>query len=522
MRSIVLLLMALLVLTGCPTGDSISTDETGDKNENNGGGGGNNTTPVAPTEPQPTPVKVDDAVKEAIKNGDEATKAEAISTYVKAIGDALNGSGTDPLLLDLSPGTTLKIPAANGGSVSLTIPKGKEIVVGEDVTLDLSAGTGTVKVEGTIRVPDDASIKIDADVDYFGESTGQFELAAGSFAIMTTVHDDNLITNFIGSVGAIYTWGSDDANLVLEKDKLTLAKGTLVVNEDPHKLSLAGNVKMPHSVIKPGDEATIADGATLKIADKADFILVGGSGSDGATFNVEEGGTVEVASGGTFTVQSGAKGELNGTIIVGDGGTLKDLTSGGGSFWGAENDKTKGQGEYIIKAGAKVESVPSGGTSDPVKFIDKTGDDVVLLLTGEKTTLTMKKGGYVLDGPATLQKPFGVEGGLELHITETSVLTFSSSSADVQLGIKGKITLDGEIKGTSTDHLQRIVLLKDDNITSSIIVAGKGTNNFYKNDSDKESTTITLGTDNQSGNNAGGHAYYEWKSARWQLHVYND
>jgi hypothetical protein len=104
---------------------------------------------------------VSSADKALIKEGD----TEAIGRYISAITKSLEGN--TPVLLDLPSGTTITIPSTSGSSV--IIPAGKELVVGEGVKLDLSAGAGTVKLDGgKITIPNAAIIEIQVGVDYFG------------------------------------------------------------------------------------------------------------------------------------------------------------------------------------------------------------------------------------------------------------------------------------------------------------------------------------------------------------------
>jgi hypothetical protein len=259
---------------------------------------------------------------------------------------------------------------------------------------------------------------------------------------------DGKATPFLGLDDVyIYSWGSAGSEVILEKDSLIVSKGIVVVNEDPKPLTIEGGT-IPHSVIQPGDTATIKADATLKIAAGAEFILIGSTGDNPkATLNVEAKGTIEVA--GKFTIQSGATGDLDGTIKVKSGGITYDLKSGGGSLWTAN-----ATGTFVYEYGSKAYIQSS---SSPVIRIGKSGDNddkdaKYKLESGAEFSL--KKDKYILQGVAS-GDPWGVSEGMTFEILEGGVYTVADNSALVLVSAGdtggGKLIGPGKVVIGSTE-----------------------------------------------------------------------
>jgi hypothetical protein len=350
-------------------------------------------------------------------------------------------------------------------------------------TVDLSAATITIPSTGaTLTLPATTEIKaIDA-------GTGKVTIAGAATGLT--------IGSLNGTVGLPNT---------------TLAEVT--INSGTGKIEAAsGGTTITSATI--GGDLTLASGT----------LTVGGTDK---TLNIPAGGSLALVTtpGGTaaeLIVTSGTTGVLKGEITVGDGAVLKDLTSGGGSLW--KDDESTGS--YVIEAGAKAYS--GSDTTNPIIGTDKTTSTIVL---DTKATLKMTKGGYVLDGDATIYKSFLVTGSL--HITQNTVLTLAHGSIQSGLYINGTLKLDGKIVNSGGGS--RVALLTVDDVGSSINIGTTGTNNFYQeNGTTLEGTkangitSITLTEANKSSNgDANGNAYYEWDASintnagGWKLKKYS-
>jgi hypothetical protein len=168
-------------------------------------------------------------------------------------------------------------------------------------------------------------------------------------------------------------------------------------------------------------------------------------------------------------------------------------------LWGTDST-----GSYVIAAGAEAYS---GSNVTPTIGGESSTGAVLALATG--TTLTMTKGGYVLDGNATLQDSFGIVYGMALHITEGSVLTFSPTQNNMVVNgtfiIGGPLTLDGSI--VAAGNPSRIAVLTGTNYSPSITIGTRGTNNFYAQGTNEKQEVADIVP------SSGTNYYYNWDAA---------
>jgi hypothetical protein len=290
---IALLLIALMVFVGCPTGGGTDPDDpsnggdttTGGSSTGGGGGGGID----------PTPADVKAAENLAIQiNEDFGDK------YIAWVP----GKAEITLIKDLEipKSETLSIQAASGGSTAfsvsrvagdtenpLTIPSGVIFVVNAGRKLTVNS-SGVVTNNGTIRVE-----KTGADVFGTIKVSGGTLTASGPITV----------------AGAIEVTGGGS----LEVKKEITVTGTLTVSGEEASVTVAGDATLTvegNVEVATGGtlmvEGTITTGSESTI--KVEGIITTGSES---TITVE--GNVEVATGGTLTVE--------GTITTGSESTIK-------------------------------------------------------------------------------------------------------------------------------------------------------------------------------------------------------
>lgn len=129
--TLTLFLTALLVFTGCPTGSGTDTSTT--QQPETGSSGGGPTTTYRP----PKTLSVDG------------------STTTADVNQELNKFTTQTLTLSNSTGSPIEVDIGTGES--LTVPPGKTLQIGDDVTLKVESG-GTAAITGTVNVASGGSV----------------------------------------------------------------------------------------------------------------------------------------------------------------------------------------------------------------------------------------------------------------------------------------------------------------------------------------------------------------------------
>lgn len=379
--SMALAVFMLFLFLGCPTSTS-PTDTSGDQNEDD-------TIPSVPVIPKPK------GTEETVSG---ELDADAIEDLIENITDKLStGDKIHTVKATEAAPATITLAATD----ELEIPAGGTLILDDHVTLDLSAAgaegdAGKVEIKGTIQVEKGAAVIVGTE-DYFVDS-GTIEFVPGSSASIK--QDADTTTSFLGSTSSsIYSWSGTSGSLVMGKDSLTLQSGTLVVNG-----------QFPYSVIQPGDTTTIKSGATLRVADTAEFRLLPAAGSDAAAKLVVE-GRIEVAGSLTFDAPFGSGADAaiavngNGAIVLQKGSILtvpkgqekivvvgKSDTANAYLTWPASNGETL---SIEIGAGTSLFTLKGSGTITLAKEYMVYGSDTFVVDTGVTLALTKKLIGEV-------------------------------------------------------------------------------------------------------------------------------
>jgi hypothetical protein len=436
--ALAVLMIFMVLLLGCPTvNDSPAIIDQEDEEEEddsnlNGNNGNNGTT----------------STTESVPSG--ALTPTNVTSLVTNINAKTAGGGTHTLTTSAAS-STITLAASD----DIYIPNTGTLILGDKITLDLSAAgaqssTGKVDIRGTIQTQSGATLIVGTE-DYFN-ATGKIEFVQGSVA---KIKEPNAtVTNFLGNngSGAIYTWATDSSNgkFISGHNSLTLTAGTLVVNNDSSPIN-----GIPHSVIQPGDMATISSGATLRIAKNAEFRLLPAVAPDAAA---------KIVVGGTIIVE----GKLTFDVPFGSGTTANTQVNGGGKI-----RLLVGSTLTVPEQGTPIEVV---GTTDNAVFkLPETGNSIIEIGAGTSEFTFSGSDGV------TLNKDYSV------YETDT-----------IKVATDGKLTLSKKLTGKATGS--------DTTATASqIIIIGTVTNGssesasaFYTSaDSDDkiaDSTSVPVGT----------------------------
>jgi hypothetical protein len=417
-------LAALLIFTGCPTGnDTSSEDDVKDTTPA--------TTPPA-TLPESNPPKTVTI----------PTTAAELAKVVESIkGDLTSGKS---ITLTAASGENPTIPLTGpSADDKLVIPADTVLTVGDHVTLDLTTtGDGnsenTVKVNGTINVKNGATLKTEAKLDnngyviedeandFYGPN-GKIVLDSGS----TIVRNDVI---FLGTDDrSFYTWDGK-GEVELGKDTLTLKTGTLVVNA-----ASAGIIS--------GDTATIAKGATLQIPPGKNFVLYDGNGDPDTNAKLVVSGTIEVEGKITF------KAPFSDYIEDDDGAveyaTNIDVKQGGvillkyGSTLTVPGDENQSGSQT---SGVAIEVV---GASGIFQWATSPGDGASIEIGAGTSTFTIK------GGTVTLASAYKVYAGDKIVVDAGATLALAA------------IALSGEESSSRSENPSAITIIATGKITTT-------------------------------------------------------
>jgi hypothetical protein len=367
----------------------------------------------------------------------------------------LTGAVTDvtaPLVL----GVNLEIGA--GGSINFTgsdtaaFSGGKAVTIAEGGTLNLGAITefgADIDNKGTITTTATGVTDINDILEIGGNITVNDVTVAATDTLKIPNNTMLTITGTLNNTkgGTIEVLTATKLVEVLDSLKTKL-NGNVTVNK-------TGSVTLSSSVTIPQDVTLIL--------------------STEQTLNVSETGTLTVNSGAKLIVEEGGEINVDGTITLDSGGEVEGLTLDDGTVWGTTNT-IYGDGSLVVKKGGKVYTANGSqlvsddepGTTDP---------DVIFELTGDENgtdSFTLTKGGYALDGAATLHSKFSISKVFSL--SATSKLTIDTSwggETDVpSLSISAGASITGaSITGTDASSAQ-IIVSAGNTITPA-------TSNFY-------------------------------------------
>jgi hypothetical protein len=411
MGSMVLFLMALMVLLGCPTGggtDGGGTESGGaDSGSGGGGGGGGGSSDTTPAD-----------VKAALNFAAQVNKdfdGEYISHVPGTAKVALIKDLTipkedlaDPVLAALGLSVFSVSRAAGDTDSPLTIPSQVTFIVNAGKKLTVNT-QGKVSNLGTITV------------DKNGQA-GTIEVSGGT----------------IEASGPIEV-----------KGEITVTSGTLTVN-DTLTVETGGTLEAAGTV-------TVAASGKLEVAGT---ITVSGE------LTVAEGGALEAA--GTVTVSSGGTLEAEGTVTVTASGTVK--VEEGGSVEVADSGSLSLAGTIEAEGSVTVEGEISGnGTitgSGDVALGDNTSEDIVVEKVFPANTLNGAEDGLAAAiVSAKAASPHGV-------VRLTEAFYTAANSATGPLVIDGDATdnttaytVRGLGTGTDAPALSVGIILANNNVT---------------------------------------------------------
>jgi hypothetical protein len=310
--------------------------------------------------------------------------------------------------VDIAGGTG-NIEFSNEAAIAFTA--GSSIVVD---TITFTNGFKTPDSSGNVTLGGEVTIPKGEDIVFGNGGASKLTLAAGS---EISAGDAKIL--------------STTARLVMTGAATTVLTATEGTGGKPNELVVSkGGVTFGGDVAVEGKLAIAEDGELDVDAD--------------GKFDVKENATVTVIGegedGGTFKLADGSSGTLNGTVEVGSGGKLYDLTkaddASGGSLWGGEAN-----GSFVLKPGAEayLNLLVEEETYAEVCIVGGSGNTEaqVVLKTG---TITLIKTGYEIAGEAVLQENFSIWSDQTLTINSGAKLT--GKQDDIELTVNGTITFE--------------------------------------------------------------------------------
>jgi hypothetical protein len=359
---------------------------------------------------------------------------------------------------------TITIAAAASGGKAGTVTNNGTINLGTSGTITNNGGT--VTNNGTVITSTTTVSTLKTILDNVTKNI----TASGNINVTgtdTTIKDDTILTISgkltIAAAAKLTVIGSldftTDGTLVNNKggtiEVPTEAKLAAVLNLLKTKLN--GNVTVNKTTVTLSSSATIPQNVTLML-------------STGQTLNVSE-GTLTVSSDAKLVVEGGIT--VDGTITVESGGVFEYLKEYD-TLWA-----TSTTGSLIIKKGGKVYTANGSQlVSDDEPDTDEP--DVVFQLTGDEDgsdSFTLTKGGYALDGAATLHSKYAIPANKVFSLSATSVLTIDTSwggePGDPSLTISAGASITG---GEQTGA--QIIVSEENTIT----ISDETTSNFYNRD----------------------------------------
>jgi hypothetical protein len=222
-----------------------------------------------------------------------------------------------------------------------------------------------------------------------------------TYTILAPVSADEKITpSTAEEVNNVLTGGGLGAGDTLN---LSNAGGAVTLNDDA---AISGGTIQGGTINSSEKDVTISgdttlDGTTLNVTGD-------GSGSGGSTLTVEDGATLDVGSGSTVTFDDNAKLAGAGSIVVEEGGELKDNNNLATGVWSDEDSsiviKYPGKAYNMIpdlsdnntpKSRVSIGPANSGNGNSPF-------DQPFRLILSNNSQVTLKQNGYIVSGTVSI------------------------------------------------------------------------------------------------------------------------
>jgi hypothetical protein len=413
---LILFLIALIALLGCPTGSSTDPTDinTPEKPSGGGGGGGGGN---GGGDPPPPALKTDSDAATTLA-GDLNTGG---NNYVTPNGATVTVNPNTHLQVAQGSSSILALSLARAGSVDDpgTI---KPFIIPKGVTFSIPASSSVTIISGAIQV--------NATDDTYAPGTIQ---AAGSIIVKAT--------EGLKAAGTVTLTGTGS---------LALSETATVKVNDGGKIDVASTavVKVP-----VGTTIAVETGGAIEVkgvVEAAGTIAVAAA----ATVNVPQGGKVEVTSGGKITV---AAGRDSGNVVAGSITVAANATIVVASGAKVENSGTiTATGTVDVKAGGTVD-VKSGGSLEVNNAnslqVESSGD--VKIENGADIVVNANIGSSVAD-KITVENGANVTGSNDAGKAALA-LTLVSQTVAYASGDSNKLTITFVFSDTLVDTLPTVM-----------------------------------------------------------------
>jgi T5SS/PEP-CTERM-associated repeat protein len=380
------------------------------------------------------------------------------SANVDLAGDA--GSTADMIVTAPTSGPTGSIDASGGmevgygGSATLTVEDGAQVIAGFINIGQLSGSQGTVDISGT-----GTTVTVTA---------GEYQDIAVGFdgTASLTISDQAAVTTSWMYVGAAYVAGVTD-QFTLNDATLNLTEGIIIGNP-----GTADAIFENDAIVNAGTTGSLIVGnggaGTLTIESganvTADFLNIGsGSGSDGIVNITGPGTTVTTTAGQYQNIGVGFGGAAS--LTISDSATVMttSMEVGADSDPGAIATLTVESGASLtvtdgltIGAAGSADAIFEGGASVAAGSLDlatQSGVTAVVTITGTGTVVTASSLGLGA-GLATLTVSDGATMDITGTATGTGSVTIEGGTIDFAATSNvGEITFNNGISGTTYGEL---------------------------------------------------------------------
>jgi hypothetical protein len=384
--------------------------------------------------------------------------------------------------------TSSLLPVLAGVSYEgpLTLDQASSGFVLSGVTFTGPGGVGL----GTISLTADSeeitfigSQTFDSETIYLGEPGSTFDRIVGG--VNLTLGPD-VVVNQVGNEDAIVAFGGSAAKPSSTYDGALESDGTINVNSG--SLLIAGDTFINKGAISISSGASVGiDSVGVGVSDAS--LVSGAVWSNEGTITLSAGGTLEfggnfttadlegVTNGGGTLAVLGTLDNSGGTVDVGAGSSLGEMTLAGGTIAGGTLDVASslslppGLIGYGTVTGAVTNAgwvEAQGGTLDLAQGLNGTGSAQVdagseLELGGNSsvTDLNVASGGVLqLDGVTVTTDPVALDANAS--ITGSGTITGDLTNDGVVTAVGGTLDLTGNITGSGTLEIAPGATLKLD------------------------------------------------------------